>query len=100
MTRRSQPNQPSNPPSSGNPFNPFPKSVTHTCFFCRQTGQPVQPITATFNATALTPAGLADTIEVETFACTPALSADARVDGKRCLALSLPAPRHAVEYVQ
>jgi hypothetical protein len=41
----------------------------HTCFFCRQAGQPVWPVILTFEATELTPAHLPDAIAVETWAC-------------------------------
>lgn len=74
-------------PHTTNPTSP----TAHACFFCRQVGQPVWPITLTLKATELTPAIMPDEIEVDTWAC---------IDSKRCLAMSLPAPRFAADLVQ
>jgi hypothetical protein len=40
-----------------------------TCFFCRQAGQPVQPVILTLTATELTPAHMPEQIEVAAYAC-------------------------------
>lgn len=64
-----------------------------TCFFCRQAGQPVQPIVLTLTATELTRAWLPEQVEVEAYVC---------VDEEMCrrVAAGRYVHREAVERVQ
>jgi hypothetical protein len=43
--------------------------AVHQCFFCRQAGQPVQPVTLVLSASQWTPDWMPREIEVDTWAC-------------------------------
>jgi|GEM_PF-4805473 len=84
-------NAPTTTPPRPHVTNPASSTTAHACFFCRQMGQPVWPVVVTLTATDTTPAFMPDEVEIETWAC---------IDSKRCLAMSLPAPRGAADLVQ
>ncbi len=67
--------------------------IRSTCFFCRQAGQPVQPIVLTLTATELTPAHMPEQIEIAAYACVDKEMCR-RVAAGRCV------HREAVERVQ